>query len=144
MAGEAKPENVDGDSVVDEWEMGRFARDWVPTVAAYGESGWNFDRARGCVSADTGDGSVSLLDEAGSLPAHAKCERREARCFGGEKVEEVPLRHESDEFGLCGEVREVGYVEALATDDGREAGDLGVGNSKEFVEEAELMQELKR
>ena len=40
-----------------------------------------------------------------------------------------------------GEVRD---GEALAADDRREAGDLGVGELEEAVEEAELVEELER
>ena len=42
LAGEAKPEDIDGDAVVDEGEMGGDAGDGVAAVAAYGEGvrGW--------------------------------------------------------------------------------------------------------
>ncbi len=65
-------------------------------------------------------------EEAGGFPTHAEGEGGEVRGFGGEEVEEVPLRHEGDEFGVGGEVGEVGDAELLAADVGGELGDLGV------------------
>ena len=91
--------------------MTGIAGDGVAAVAADGEGGGDFDRAFGRVGADAG-GDAVLLDEAGGFPAHAECEGGEVGGFGGEEVEEVPLRHEGDEFAVRGEVGEVGYVES--------------------------------
>ena len=122
LAGEAEPEDVDGNTVVDERKMRRDARDGVAAVAADGESGWDLDGAVWSVGEDAGGGAVLFLDEAGGLPTHAKGEAGEACGFGGEEVEEVPLGHERDEFGVSGEVREVGHGDAAVPDDSRRAG----------------------
>jgi len=124
LASDAEPENVDRYSVVDKWKVGGFARDWVAAVASYGENCRDFDGAVGSIGADTGDGSVRLLDQASGLPTHTQCEGREARGFGGEEVEEVPLRHEGDEFGVCRKVREVGHGDGVSPEVTRELGKL--------------------
>ena len=91
-----------------------------PTVRV----GWNLDGTVGCVGEDAGGGAVRCLDEAGGLPAHAESEAGEASGFCGEEVEEVPLGHECDEFGVGGKVGEIGHLKACAADDGGETGDL--------------------
>jgi len=84
-----------------------------------------------------------IAQQAGGFPAHAKVEGGKFGGFGGEEVEEVPLRHEGDVFGDGGEVGEVGHYElAVADGDGHPA-DFGVGELEEAVEEAELVEELQ-
>ena len=78
LARDAEPEDVDGNAVVDEGEMGGDAGDGVAAVAADGESGWDFDGAVGSVGEDAGGGAVLFLDEAGGLPTHAEGEGGEA------------------------------------------------------------------
>ena len=122
--------------------MGGFARDGVAAVAADGEVRGDGYGAVGCEGLDAG-GDAVLLDEGGGLPAHAESEGGEVRGFGGEEVEEVPLRHECDELGLGGEMAEVGYAELLAADEDGELGDARVWEGEEFFEEAELVEEFE-
>jgi len=106
--------------------MGGFARDGVAAVAAYGEGGWDFYGAIGGFGDDAGDSAVRILKEASGLPAHAKSEAREARGFLCEEVEEVPLGHEGDEFGVSGEVREIGHGVGAIAEKAGEADKFGV------------------
>src|SRR5580698_5834584 len=98
--------------------MTGFAGDGVTTVAPDCQGSGDLYRTVGSVGADTG-GDAVLLDETGGLPAHAQGEAGQVRGFAGEKVQEVPLRHECDEFAVSGNVREVGDGEQLAPNDGR-------------------------
>ena len=70
VAGEAEPEDVDGDAVVDEREMGGDARDGVAAIAADGEVRGDFGGAVRSVALDA-DGSAVLLEEACGFPTHA-------------------------------------------------------------------------
>jgi len=106
--------------------MGGFARDGVAAVAAYGEGGADFDGTVGSVGDDAGDSAVGLLEEAGGLPAHAEGEAWVARGFLCEEVEEVPLGHEGDEFGVSGEVREIGHGVGAIAEKAGEADKFGV------------------
>src|SRR5882757_7989036 len=90
--------------------MRSVARDGVPAVATDGEGGWNLYLAFRRVCEDSG-GDAVMLYQAGRLPPHAQCECRELRSLGGEKVEEVPLRHKGNEFCVCGQVRKIGQCE---------------------------------
>jgi hypothetical protein len=114
----------------------------VATVAADGEGRGDFDGPVGRVGEDAGDCAVRLLDEACGLPTHAEGEGGEARGFGGEEVEEVPLRHEGDELGVRGKVREVGHGEGVTADVTGEAGKLRVRELEKFVEEPELVEDF--
>src|ERR1700677_5297647 len=105
----------------------------MAAVAADGEGGWNLYWTIGRGGADTGSDSVSL-DEAGGLPPHARGEGREAGCFCGEEVEEVPLGHECYEFGVGGEVGEIRHLKTATADDGGEPADLRVRQGEEFFE----------
>ena len=115
----------------------------MAAVAAYGERGGDFDGAFRRVGEDAG-GDAVLLDEAGGLPAHAQGEGGEVCGFGGEEVEEVPLRHERDEFGVGGQVGEVGEGGGAVADGDGGAVNPGVADGEEFVEEAKLVHELER
>ena len=136
----AEPENVYGDALIDEREMCGDARDGVAAVAAYGECGSDLDGAFWGVGQYTSGGAFPGLDEAGGFPAHAEGEAGEAGGLLGEEVEEVPLGHERDEFGVGRKVGEICHLKALAADDGGEAGDAGVRQCKEFFEETEVVE----
>jgi len=100
------------------------ARDGVAAIATDGKSGWNLDGPVWSVGQDARGRAVPFLDEAGGLPTQAKSEAGEASGLGCEEVEEVPLRHERDEFGVSGEVGEIGHRDAEIADNAGEARDL--------------------
>jgi hypothetical protein len=142
LAWEMEPEDVEGNAVIDEGKMRGDAGDGVATVAADGESGGDFDRTVGSVGDDAG-GEVAILNESGGFPTHAKGEAGEVGGLGGEEVEEVPLGHERDEFGVRGKVREVGHGDCAVADKAGEMSDLGVRKGEEFFEEAEFVEEFE-
>ena len=63
--------------------------------------------------------------------------------FTGEEIEEVPLGHERNEFGVSGKVGEVGHSDGSVADQAGHTGDFGVGKLEELLEETELMEELE-
>ena len=119
LAGDAEPENIDGDAVIMDGKVGGVAGEGVAAVATDGKGGGNFGGALGGVGLDADDAAF-VVDEAGGLPAHAQVEAWVAGGVAGEEVKEVPLGHEGDELGPRGEVREPGEPEASAADDGGE------------------------
>ena len=110
-----------------------------PTVRSAGISSWTV----GSVGAHAGDNSVAF-DEADGIPAHAQGEVRITGCLRGEKVQKVPLRHQRNEFGVRGQVREVADLEPASSDDGRDTVYLGMANLEELVEEAKFVHQLQR
>ncbi len=114
----------------------------MAAIAANCQCGRDFDGTVWRVRADAG-GNAALLDDPGRLPAHAEGEVRKMAGFAGEKVEEIPLRHQGDELTVSGDVREVGDGESLAANGGRESCDLGVWDGQELFEEAEFVKKLE-
>jgi hypothetical protein len=114
----------------------------VASVAAYGESGGNINRAFWCVGTDSNGGAVGLLDEAGGLPPHAEGKAAEVGGFACQEVEEVPLGHERDEFRVGWEVGEVGHDDGPVADEAGHPGDFGVGKLEEFFEETKFVEKL--
>jgi hypothetical protein len=148
LAGNLEPEDVDGDPLLDDFEVGGFARHGVAAVATDGEVGVDFCGTVGCVGADADDMagmSVGVgAKEADCFPTQAEVEGGEGGCFGAEEVEEVPLWHEDDVFCDGGEMSEVGDLKPTASNDGGEAGDVGVRECEKAIEQAELVKELQR
>ena len=90
----------------------------MAAVAAYSEGGGNFNWAVWCVGADADSGAVGFLNKAGGLPTHAEGEVVEVGGLASEKVEEVPLGHECDEFRMGWEVGEVGHDDGPVANEG--------------------------
>jgi hypothetical protein len=143
VARDAHPEDVDGDALFDDVEVGGGAGGGVAAIAADGERGVDLGGAVGGGGEDAGDFVLIIAEEAGGFPAHAEVEGGELGGFGGEKVEEVPLGHEGDVLGYGGKVGEVGHEELAATDGDGHSADFGVGELEEAVEQAELVEELE-
>ena len=141
MLAEAEPEDVDGDAVIVDLEVGDGAGGGVATVAADGEVGVDFDGAVGGFGVGADDAAV-LFEEPVTLCSMRSCEAGVLGGVAGEEVEEVPLGHEGDEFGVRGEVREVGDGECFAADGEAMLLNLLVGHGEEVIEEAELVEEL--
>jgi len=63
--------------------------------------------------------------------------------FTGEEIEEVPLGHERNEFGVSGKMGEVGHGDRSVADGDRHPADLGVGKLEELLEEVEFIEDLE-
>ena len=86
---------------------------------------------------------VGVFNEADDLVFHEEVEVGVLCGLGGEEVEEVPLRHESDELFVGGEVGEIGDGKVFAADGEDELGDSLVGKGEEGVEDAQLVHEVE-
>jgi len=143
LAGHAEPEDVDGNAVVYETQMGGVARDGVAAIAADSERRWDLGGAVWSVGEDAFDGAVFFPEEAGCLPTHAQGEAVEAGGFGGEEVEEVPLGHERDKSCVTADVGEVRHGYASISDKAGKTRDLSMGDAEEFFEEAKFVEQLE-
>jgi len=135
-AAETEPENVDGDSGLANGEVGSGTRGGVAAVAADNKSGVYVDCAGRSVSVDADDAMIAVFDEAGDLVFHQKTEGGEVCGVCGEEIEEVPLGHQRDKFGVRRQMGEIGYGEGFAADREDEDGDLLVRKGEEFFEQA--------
>ena len=105
-AREAKPENIDGNTPLDDVEVSSGDGCCVAAIAANGERSMNLNGTVGRFDLNADD-LCAGVEEAGNFVLHEEMECGELGGFGGEEVEEVPLRHERDEFGCGGEVGEI-------------------------------------
>ncbi len=86
--------------------------------------------------------SSSISSVAFGLHHEMKC--RIAAPVLGEKVEEIPLRHQRDELTVRRQMRKVGDVDGFAGDDGARGVELVVRQRQEVVEPSELVEQLER
>jgi hypothetical protein len=143
VTAEAEPEDIDGDSLLANGEIGGGTGEGVAAVATNDESGSDVDWTGGSVDVYADDAVVVVLDEAGGFVFHEEVEVGEGRGLCGEEVEEVPLGHEGDEFCVGGYVTEIGDGKRLAADDEGEVGDLLVREGEKGVEDAQLVHEIE-
>ena len=64
--------------------------------------------------------------------------------LGGQKIEQVPLRHQRDELAVRRQRSEIGGLECEVAENSAGGGQLLVRNCKEIVEDAELVHHLER
>ena len=105
-ARKAEPENVNGDTTLDEIEVSGGDGDSVAAVTADGEGSTDFNGAIRRVGLNADDLRAGV-DETGDFMLHEEMEGWKLGCFGGEEVEKIPLRHKRDEFGSSGKMGEV-------------------------------------
>src|SRR5437763_672790 len=122
--------------------MGGLPRGGVASVAANGGGCRNLHSTVRRFGENSGRDAVFLY-QSGCFPTHAKLESGEPRGFGGEEVEEVPLRHQGDELRVRWEMEEIGHRHGLLADESGGPPDLGVTDGEQLVEEAEFVHELE-
>ena len=62
----------------------------------------------------------------------------------GEKIQEIPLRHEGNEFGASRDVLEIGPLECEAAECAASRSNLAIRQLQEIVEQTEFVQDLHR
>jgi hypothetical protein len=63
--------------------------------------------------------------------------------FFGDEIQEIPLRHQADEFAVNREVGEVGDGYGEIVDGGAKRVELLMWDAQEIIEEAELVHQLE-
>ena len=74
---------------------------------------------------------------------HVDDKRREAFGFSDEKVQEIPLRHESDEFAVSRQPREVGHRDKVTIEDSFQLRHFLMRQLQEFIQQPEFVHQLK-
>src|SRR5438445_12320575 len=62
----------------------------------------------------------------------------------GEKIQKIPLRHESDEFAARGQPREIRDRHGVPVDHAAQLSHFLIRLLKEFLEQSELLHQLER
>ena len=142
LLGKAHPQHVHGRAEIVDFETGEVAHCRVAAVGADDEIGAHVERAVGHFGADAGH-RPPVLDEVGDLGLHLQPEVWVGLRLVGEKIEEVPLRHEGDEVAARRQVREIGKHHAILADQPYELAQLLMRPLEELFEQAELVHDLE-
>jgi hypothetical protein len=122
-------------------EPGARANGRMATVASHGEIGPHLDHAVRRIGAHADD-PARPVDELSRLGLHPQMKRRIIPTLFGEKIQEVPLRHQCEEFGpgrQIAKVREGIFPTAETLGDDRL---LLVRQVQEHIQQAELEHHL--
>ena len=143
LARQAKPEHVHRRSVVIALKPSFLAHGRMASVATDREVGADRERAVRGLGAHADDAPV-LLDQVGRLGLHAQVERRVALALLGQEVQEIPLRHQRDEFAVRRQMAEIHHLKVFGADLGGQRFDLLMRQFQELVEQAEFVHQLER
>ncbi len=141
-AADAEPEDIDGDSVLDDVEAGGAACNGMAAIATHDEVGADLHLAAVVVRDDSPD-AIADLYETGGLVLHEQLKGRKAPGVGGKKVQEIPLRHERDELAGGGHMAEVGNLEGRASDDDTDRLHGLMGQLEKLVQQAEFVEHVE-
>ena len=115
----------------------------MPAVAGDGQIGANVQLAVGRLGAQTED-APALLDQIRRLRPHAQVEARIALAVRGQEIEEIPLRHQRDEFAVRRQMGKVGERDGGFADLTAETLDARMRQLQKFIEQAELVHQFQR
>ena len=115
----------------------------MPSVAADRQIGANLQLAVRRLGAQADD-AAALLDQIRRLGPHAQVEARIALAVRGEEIEEIPLRHQRDEFAVRRQMGKVGERDGGFADLAAEPLDARMRQLEELVEQAELVHQFQR
>ena len=113
--GQAEPQNVHRRAEILDLEARLLPHDRVATVGADDEVRPDFEPSFRLLGGQPDDGGA-VLQKAVDLGEHLELERGIALGMLGEEIEEVPLRHQSDEMAMGGEMREIGERDVVVAD----------------------------
>jgi hypothetical protein len=115
----------------------------VPSIGAHHEIGSNFQRPFRHFRPHPSNDAL-FLNEFGDLGLHAQMEARIAPRLLGEKIEEVPLRHQRDETAARGQLRKIRERYAILADLAGELAHFLMRPLEELVEHAKLGHDSER
>ncbi len=141
--GQTQPQYVHGRAAIFDLEAGKLAHRGVAAIGADHKIGAHLQIAFRGGRFQAHD-SVAVLQKLVDLRLHAQMKGRIALARLGQKIEELPLRHEGEKFAVGREMREIGDLHQFITDLRAELAHLLVRPLEELVDQAELIHELER
>ena len=93
---------------------------------------------------DQADNAPVLFDQIGRLGLHAQVECRVALAVLGQEVEEVPLRHQRNEFAVRRQMAKIDQLNVFGADLRRQRFDFLMRQLQEFIDQAELEHQFER
>ena len=116
MFGDSHPKHVDRHTELPYFEASSLAYRGAASIRAKDQIGQHLEFAIRCLGAHTGD-PIVLDDQVGDFVFHAQFETRETLGTAGKEIQEIPLRHEGDEFAARRQPRKVGDWHSVAVYD---------------------------
>ena len=115
LARQAEPQHIHRRAVVVALKSRFLAHGRMAPVAADHEFRADRERSVRRVGDHADDASI-LLDQVGRLGLHAQVECLVALALLGEEIEEVPLRHQRDEFAVRRQMAKIGHLNVFGAD----------------------------
>src|SRR5580692_9803343 len=106
-AADAEPEDVDGNALLQHFEVRRLARDRVSSVASDHQVGANLRLTLRRLRHYAANPSA-FVDQIDRLVLQAQVEAGELLRLAGKKIQEVPLRHQRDKLAVSRQRAEIG------------------------------------
>src|SRR6516225_7169143 len=143
IAGYAEPHDVHGRVQVLDTEAGAFAQGRMTAIAGNGQIGTDFDFTFRRLCAHNTNLPI-VENQVGRLRAHPQVESPKAPAVFGQEIEEIPLRHERDEFAMHRQVLEMSHDEVVVPDLHRQLAHLRMRKLEELFEQSEFVHHFKR
>ena len=135
LARQAEPEHVERRPEIDHIQPRAPADHRIPSVAAHGQRRAHLQGALGRLGPNAHD-PAALLDEVDHLGAHFDVKPRIGAAVLLQEIQQIPLRHEGNEFTARRQMAEIGDVDHLLADLAAERTRRVVRQLEEFIQEA--------
>lgn len=136
------PENIDGHAPFLNFKAGARVSDGMTAIRSDDQVGAKIALALRSFDAHTSDAQL-VEDEIDNFMLQVERKGRKEFRFGGEEVQEIPLRHESDELAMGRQTREIGHRGKVTIENAIQSPHFLVRQLEEFIEQAELVHELE-
>jgi hypothetical protein len=93
---------------------------------------------------DQADNAPILFDQVARVGLHAEVERFVALTVLGEEVEEVPLRHQRNEFAMRWQMAKIDHLNVFGADLRGQRFDFLVRQFQELIDQAEFEHQFER
>jgi len=143
VLGQAHPENVDRRAYIQYLQACFFAHDRVTAIRRDDQIRVDLKCTLRCIGANAYHAALlfNQVDDFGFL---LQMKRGVALAVLGQEVKKIPLRHQSDEFALRGQMRKVPYRSFVAAYRSFQLGDFLMGTKKKIIKEAQFVHDFER
>jgi hypothetical protein len=128
--------------VLDYFQSGRTPDKGMPAIAARNQIRTDLQLSPFVLYDNSGD-PVAVSHQAGSFVLHEKLKGREPPGVASEKLQEIPLRHESHEFAARRHMAEIGDIEFGISDYQPNGLHLPVRQLQEILQEPEFFEHFQ-
>jgi hypothetical protein len=137
-----QPQHVHGRAEIVCLQPRLLAHGRMASVGADDQIGAHLERARGHAR-PRADDAPALLDQVGDLGLHTQAEIRIFARVLREEIEEIPLRHQCDEFAAGRQVRKIRDRDHLVADPAAQQSEFLMRPLEEILEQAQFVHDLE-